>query len=222
MKTVLFDLDGTLLDTLQDLADSVNYALKKNGCPPRRISEVRSFVGNGIKNLIHRSLPERHQQDEKKVLDDFWEHYRIHNCDKTRPYEGICPLLDRLKAQGYGIGIVSNKADVAVQKLRTTFFPQADLAAGEREGVKKKPHPQSIELAMAQLSATGDETVYVGDSEVDVETARAAALPCITVTWGFREEAELKEAGAVLFAHNTKELEEAIHALLSQQKEKNK
>lgn len=210
--TVIFDLDGTLLNTLEDLTDAVNAALTAGGYPVRTIEEVRRFVGNGIGKLIRRALPEgTPDTDFEKVLADFKEYYGIHCNDKTRPYPGVPKLLTRLKAEGYRLAIVSNKADFAVKELRDIYFADTvEVAIGEREGIRRKPAPDTVEQALRELGSDSGRAVYVGDSDVDIETARNAGMPCISVTWGFREEAFLRQCGGLNFAADAKNVEEWI------------
>ncbi|MBO5736270.1 MAG: HAD family hydrolase [Clostridia bacterium] len=201
-ETIVFDLDGTLLDTLDDLTDATNAALEKFGLKSRTRDEVRSFVGNGIAKLIERAVGEDGKQYQAEALEEFKRHYAKHCADKTAPYEGILSLLQTLQAQGVKTAVVSNKADFAVKSLAKTYFDGLLLAAvGEDEaaGISKKPAPDSLLAVMAQLSATAENTVYVGDSEVDIQTAKNAGVDCICVTWGFRDKGYLMEEGGKLF-----------------------
>lgn len=195
---VIFDLDGTLLNTLEDLADGVNHALSCFGFPCRSLSEVRSFVGNGIGRLIHLSLPEGTEAaTEERVLECFKEYYGLHSSDKTRAYDGVTEAVQELEDQGILTAVLSNKADFAVGPLCETYFPgHFSLTLGEREGIPRKPSPEGVWEIARQLQVPLERTVYVGDSEVDVETARRAGVDGIYVTWGFRSEAELLTAGA--------------------------
>ncbi len=212
IKTILFDLDGTLLNTLTDLANCVNYALNANQLPQRTTAEIRAFLGNGIRNLIEKSVP----QDTKTALTDkvfqaFKAYYLEHSLDFTAPYEGIRELLAILKKRGVKMGIISNKVDAAVQQLNRQFFETyMDIAIGEREGVRRKPAPDSLLFAMEALNATAETTLYVGDSEVDYETAKAAHLRCALVTWGFRDESELRTLNADFYINKTEELLELV------------
>ncbi len=211
IKTVIFDLDGTLLNTLDDLSDGVNYTLRKFGFKQRTIEEVRAFVGNGVKNLILRALPEDKKDMLDKCLPVFKEYYGEHNAVKTAPYEGIIELLTRLKEKGIRTAIVSNKYDLAVKQLQeSTFGGLIDFALGEGNGIKVKPDPEGIYYAMDKIGATKDSCVYVGDSEVDVITARGAGLKCITVTWGFRDEQTLRALSPDMIARSVEELEKLI------------
>lgn len=208
--SVIFDLDGTLLDTLDDLRDSVNFALRTHGMPERSLSEIRRFVGNGIGNLIKRAVPDK--TDEKtaeSVLSSFRNYYKDHSMDKTKPYEGIRELLFSLKERGIPTAVVSNKIDSAVKELIPLYFGDLiDVAIGELEGVKRKPAPDTVILAMEKMKVS--DPVYIGDSEVDVETAKNAAIDGIFVTWGFRDEAVLLSCGAKVTVHSVKELAEVL------------
>jgi len=210
MKAILFDLDGTLLDTLDDLTESCNFALKTLGFPPRKKEEIRRFVGNGARRLIELSLPDGKGELVSSALEIFRAHYASHSGDQTRAYEGILPLMDTLKKEGYRLAIVSNKPDFAVKELARTFFSQVDFAVGEKENVRRKPAPDTVLQAMEKLSVKREESVYVGDSEVDVKTAENAGIRCIAVTWGFRDREELEEAGATRFADTPEELYDRI------------
>ena len=197
-RTVIFDLDGTLLDTLDDLTASVNFALERFGLPQRKKEEVRAFVGNGIAKLMERAIGYAHPQYEE-ILQTFREHYGAHCKDQTKEYEGITALLKNLKARGVQTAVVSNKADFAVKKLAKEYFSTLlGEAVGENEaaGIAKKPAPDSLLAVMKKLNAKGEETVYVGDSEVDIQTAKNAGVDCISVTWGFKDEVFLRENDA--------------------------
>lgn len=211
-KAVIFDLDGTLLNTLEDLRRAVNLALAANGYPVRTLEEIRLAVGNGIRKLIARSVPEGTLPEaEEAVFARFREEYGIHCSDTTAPYAGVPELLWRLRKEGFLLAVVSNKADFAVQKLAEQYFPGCfDAVLGETEGLSRKPAPDMVEEVLRRLGVQREEAVYVGDSEVDVATARNAGLSCISVTWGFRERAVLEEHGAVCFADNTEELYAAL------------
>lgn len=213
MKTaVIFDLDGTLLNTLEDLKDSTNYALQKFGFPQRTLDEVRSFVGNGLRMLIVRAVPaDTEDAVINAVLQTMKLHYAENYHNKTRPYDGIEALLARLKAEGYPMAIVSNKADLVVALLRKLYFDTLiPVAVGETEGVLRKPAPDMVIEGLRRLGLPGANAVYVGDSEVDLQTARNAGLPCLSVTWGFRSIQQLEEAGAQHLVHTPEELYETI------------
>lgn len=198
MNTVIFDLDGTLLDTLEDLTDSVNYAMEQFGFPVHTIEEVRTFVGNGAPKLLERSIPQgAAHPDYEAALAAFKAHYAEHCEDKTRPYEGVLEMLAELKEQGYHLAIVSNKFDGAVKKLCKKYFGEfISVSIGESAEVKRKPAPDTVYRALHELESDVSRAVYVGDSEVDIQTAKNASLPCISVTWGFRTEEKLRSEGA--------------------------
>lgn len=197
-RALIFDLDGTLLNTLGDLRNSTNYALKKFGFPIRTTEEIRNFVGNGLKNLMKRSLPDGTPEETvSAVLAQMKAHYAQHPYDATVPYDGIPDLLKELKASGYPMAIVSNKADRMIQVLHQRFFaPYICVAIGELEGVPRKPDPALVKLALERLGVDGSNACYIGDSEVDILTAKNAGLPCLTVGWGFRDAEALRAAGA--------------------------
>lgn len=215
IKAVIWDLDGTLLNTLDDLAASVNAALAMNGMPLRSTEEVRAFVGNGIRNLMIRAVPDGEANPAfDKALEDFTRHYGAHSRDRTRPYDGILEMLDRLSAVGVKHAIVSNKIDFAVKALSRAYFGERMCAAiGDDPSRARKPAPDSVLAAMREMGVTAQETVYVGDSDVDVLTARNAGVPCVAVLWGFRDEACLRAAGAGRLAHTPDELREIIGRL---------
>lgn len=196
--TVIFDLDGTLLDTLEDLTDSVNYAMKKFGFPVHTIVEIRTFVGNGAPKLLERSIPNGvANPDYEAALAAFKAHYAEHCKDKTKPYEGVTETLAELKRQGYHLAVVSNKFDGAVKKLCKKYFGEyITVSIGESAEVRRKPAPDTVYRALRELGCDGSRAVYVGDSEVDIQTAKNASLPCISVTWGFRTEEKLRSEGA--------------------------
>ena len=211
-KIVIFDLDGTLLDTLQDLAISTNYALESLGYPKRTTEEIRQFVGNGIEKLIERAAPADLSQDERKrVLDCFKLHYADHCEDHTAPYEGITDLLENLVAKKLPIAVVSNKIDSAVQSLCHKYFGDCfAFTAGEREGIRRKPYPDSVLEVLSKAKITPSDAVYIGDSEVDILTAKNAGTDMICVTWGFRDKDFLIKSGAKLLAYSTVQLEKLI------------
>ena len=206
--TYIFDLDGTLLDTLQDLKASTNHALRSHGLPERTTEEVRQFVGNGVRKLIERAVPENTPQEVlEAVFADFRKHYMDHCLDATAPYPGIIDMLRRLKAQGKRMAIVSNKLDPAVKELNERFFKEyIDLAVGESDTVRRKPAPDMVNTILQTLGITKEEMVYVGDSEVDLQTARNAGVRCISVLWGFRDKEILIANGATNFAKTPEEI----------------
>lgn len=211
-KLVIFDLDGTILNTLEDLYISVNFALLKNNLPQRSKEEVRRFVGNGIRLLIERAVPEKTESElTEKVFFDFKEHYAVHSMDNTKPYEGIKDLLTDLKRQGVKTAVVSNKADFAVQKLVSLYFDgMFDFVLGEMEGTNKKPAPDMVYKAIEAVDVSAEYVVYIGDSEVDVETADNSSVDCIIVDWGFREREYLLSCGAKVLASCVSELSELL------------
>lgn len=213
-KTIIFDLDGTLLDTLDDLTNATNEALRAFGLPLRTREEVRSFVGNGIAKLIERALGE-HTSYFDEALTAFKRYYGAHCADETKPYEGILPLLAELKARGVKTAVLSNKADFAVKKLAEEYFDGLLLAAvGENEaaGIRKKPAPDALFEVMKALKADKESTLYVGDSEVDIQTAKNARVDCLCVTWGFRDRAFLEAQGGKLFVDAPMEILKKVGA----------
>ena len=215
-RTVVFDLDGTLLNTLEDLHLSTNAALAAHGMHAHSIDDVRRFVGNGIALLIHRAVPAGTPADvEAAVLEDFKRHYGAHCEDHTGPYPGIPELLANLRAAGTRLAVVSNKADFAVQELVARQFPESfDAVLGENEaaGIRKKPAADMVVAALERMGAALDGMVYVGDSEVDVQTAANVGCPCVSCTWGFRGRDELVRAGATTFVDTPDELERVLLA----------
>ena len=211
MKTaILFDLDGTLLDTLGDLHAATNAVLQQFGYPERTIEEVRRFVGNGARRLIEQAVPEGQLHNVEQVLGAFHKYYAAH-CDiLTRPYPGIQQMLASLDEK-YPLAVVSNKPDRAVKELANIYFSNL-YARGESEDCPRKPAPDMVHMAMQALEA--DRCIYVGDSEVDVLTAQNAAGPCLSVTWGFRDVETLKAAGAAYFCHRVSDLPQMIEKIL--------
>lgn len=207
-ETIVFDLDGTLLDTLDDLHASVNFALEKFGLAPRTKEEVRAFIGNGIRKLIERAAGTP-TADVDGLLASFKAYYGAHCKDETKPYDGVMETLSCLKERGVKLAVVSNKADFAVKLLAEEYFEGLiDVAVGENEemGIRKKPAPDSLLSVMETLGATKETTLYVGDSEVDVETAKNAGVDCLSVLWGFKDEAFLSQNGATKFAKTPTEI----------------
>ncbi len=213
-KNIIFDLDGTLLNTLDDLHASTNYALAQHGLPTRTKNEVREFVGNGIRNLIRLAVaPHTSNELIEAVHATFDKHYSTHNLVKTAPYPGIIELVERLKSSGANCCVVSNKGDYAVQPLVQHFFPDLfDVVVGEREkdGIRRKPWPDTVLACMEAVGSTPLNSVYVGDSEVDLKTAANAKIPCICVGWGFRDEGLLLSNGATVIVHTMEELGAAL------------
>lgn len=208
MDNFIFDLDGTLLNTLNDLAASTNYALREAGMPERTIDEVRRFVGNGVKKLMERAIPQGLENPRfDETYATFRRHYLEHGLDTTLPYKGIPEVLDELKRRGKKLAIVSNKFYKATQELAEHFFSGTiDVAIGERENIKKKPAPDTVIEAMRQLGVGKEGTVYIGDSDVDIDTARNSGVPCISVLWGFRDRQFLIAHGATHLISEPKEL----------------
>lgn len=206
--TYIFDLDGTLLATLGDLTASTNYAMRAFNMPEHTLDDVRHFVGNGIKKLIERAVPQGTANPQfSEVYDVFMAHYLKHNLDTTRPYSGVMELLAELKRRGCKMAIVSNKYCTATVALCRHFFSDfISVAIGESEQIRKKPAPDSVFEAMRRLNADPATTVYVGDSEVDIATAHNSGLPCISVLWGFRDQDFLIQHGADTFASTPKEI----------------
>lgn len=207
MTTIIFDLDGTLMNTLDDLHDSVSYALRQAGLAPNPKQDTRRYLGNGVRNLVNRSVeqtcPTADEALKERVFEIFRAYYVAHSMDKTAPYEGIPEMLKECKKRGLFTAIVSNKLDPAVKDLHKAFFADSiDVAIGETPTVKRKPAPDMVDEAIRQLSLLHgrsiekSECVYVGDSEVDLQTAKNSDLPCIAVSWGFRDRDYLVEQGA--------------------------
>lgn len=211
-KTLIFDLDGTVLNTLKDLQNSVNYALNLYDFREKTLEEIRKTVGNGLKMLIRRSLPaDRDDQTVDAVLAAMKSHYLLHCHDETKPYSGVPELLARLHTEGYRMAIVSNKADAITKELQRVFFADTiDVAIGEAEQVRRKPAPDMVFAAIHQLGSDPEDAICIGDSEVDIQTAENAGLPCLCVGWGFRSEAELQAAGAERVFQTTNDLYKAI------------
>jgi phosphoglycolate phosphatase len=208
-NTFIFDLDGTLLNTLDDLAASVNYALRTHGMPERTLDEVRSFVGNGVRLLMERAIPEGSANPRfEETFATFRAYYMEHSLDTTRPYEGIPEMIHALKQRGCRLAVVSNKFYAATQELIRHFFPEITVAIGEHEaeGIRKKPAPDTVFEALRQLGVGKEKAVYVGDSDVDLQTARNSGLPCISVLWGFRNRDFLLAHGATTFISHPEEL----------------
>jgi phosphoglycolate phosphatase len=207
-NTVIFDLDGTLLNTLDDLRDSLNEVLTSKSYSPKSLEEVRRFVGNGVRNLIRMSIPEEcNEEVVTHVMEEFKENYKHNMQNKTRPYNGIMELLLDLYRYNYKIAIVSNKYDAAVKELARTYFGNLiPVAIGETAEIKRKPAPDSIYTAVQELGSDLSSTILVGDSETDVRTAKNAGIPCIGVTWGFRCREVLRSEGADYLIDTPKEL----------------
>jgi phosphoglycolate phosphatase len=218
---VLFDLDGTLLDTYMDLVNAVNHTLREYGYPERCPEDVRRFLGNGAADLVHRSLPEGVDADlEACFLNDYKAYYNANSQIHTKPYDGVLEVLAVMRSHGIKTAVVSNKPDLTVQGLCKQYFDGlTDFSVGDRPDINRKPAPDPLLFAMKALGC--DRAVFVGDSEVDIEAARNATLPCVSVTWGFRDRDVLEESGASIFADTAEELEAEIFKLLDTDKEKN-
>lgn len=209
-NAVLFDLDGTLLDTLGDLRLGVNVVLERHGYPTRTLEEIRCFVGNGARQLMRLALPEGTAAEElEAILKEYLDWYAVNFCVKAAPYAGVKAVVEELAQKGVKVAIVSNKPDATTKKLGEMFFPGLP-AFGQRDDTPKKPAPEMVWKAMETLGVTAEEAVYVGDSEVDVATARNAGLPLVAVSWGFRTVTELTEAGAGTIVHTAEELLAAL------------
>lgn len=208
MDNFIFDLDGTLLNTLNDLAASTNYALRWAGMPEHSVDDVRWFVGNGVKKLMERAIPDGLDNPKfDETYATFRKHYLEHSLDTTKPYSGIPEVLAELKRRGKKLAIVSNKFYAATQELARHFFPETiEVAIGERENIRKKPAPDTVLEAMRQLGVGKEGTVYIGDSDVDIDTARNVGVPCISVLWGFRDREFLIEHGATHLISKPEEL----------------
>ncbi|MBQ5592927.1 MAG: HAD-IA family hydrolase [Clostridia bacterium] len=207
-KAYIFDLDGTLLDTLLDLANAVNYAMRAKGYPERTVQEVRGFIGNGIRVLIKRAVPEGTSNDDyEEALAIFTKYYLEHIADYTKPYDGMIDVVKTLQQRGCKVAVLSNKAHFAAQAVVKDFFGDIfDMVVGKMDEFPTKPEPDSLFYTMKTLGVTAEESVYIGDSDVDVLTAHNAGLPCIGVTWGNRDEDVLLASGAEYIAHTPDEI----------------
>lgn len=210
---MIFDLDGTLLNSITDLGNACNVALKQFGYPLHDEQAYKKFVGNGIYKLVERSLPKeaRNQENVLKVKAIFDAYYKAHSLDETRPYPGIELLLMKLKEKGIHCGVVTNKAhEYAVELTQKFFAATIEKTLGQREGIPTKPHPQGVLEMMTYFQVEPSECLYIGDSNVDIQTAKAAGVTSIGVLWGFREAKELENEGANYLAENVKDLEKII------------
>lgn len=212
VKAIVFDMDGTLLDTLQDLTNAVNMALSKYGLPEKTVPEVCKVVGNGARNLVKGVVPEGENHPEfDAIFTDYKIYYAEHCEEETKPYEGILELLQELKKRKYQMAVVSNKPDPAVKVLAEKYFPGCfKVAIGDMEGYKRKPAPDLVYKALEELGTKKEEAIYVGDSDVDLMTAMNAELPCVSVTWGFRDREFLMFHGASMFIDKPMELLEVL------------
>lgn len=211
-KTILFDFDGTLLYTIKDLADATNYALEKHGYPTHTEATITRMVGNGVNLLVARALPQGFDTPNyDDIMEDFRAYYAQHCSDNTRPYDGVLEMLRSLKARGCKLAIVTNKYQLAAEELRKEFFSESvDLIVGDHESRRRKPEPDAVFVALEQLGAEAERAVYVGDTEVDMQTAANSGLDFIAVAWGYRDYEELVEMKAPAIARNTQELLELL------------
>lgn len=211
-KAIIFDLDGTLTDTIVDLKESTNYALREMGWPERTLEEIKQFVGNGVRRLMEQATPSNINELEfEECFAIFQEHYIDHCQDHTDLYPGIKELLEALKEKGYKMAIVSNKMQAGVNELQKRFCKGIiDVAIGEKRGVRRKPFPDMVNIALEKLEVKAEETIYVGDSEVDMATARNAGIPCISVLWGFRDRDFLREIGAFQMVETPQDILELV------------
>ena len=206
--TIVFDCDGTLLDTLTDLRNAVNFVLRAHNLPERSVPEVKAALGNGVAHLMRQSLPDSISEAEfNTYLDEFKAYYGEHLQDYTAPYPGMLDVLDTLRAKGYKLAIVSNKIQEGITPLNNEYFgDRLPVAIGERPGLQRKPAPDMVLQALKELNSTPEESIYVGDSEVDVATAENSGLLCIGVTWGFREESLHQELGVTHIARKAEDI----------------
>ncbi len=214
-KAAIFDLDGTLLYTLEDLTDSTNFALAKYDYPVCTLEQIRSYVGNGVYKLIERALPDGAQNPDFSVcLETFKNHYKQNMYNKTRPYNGVIKMLKELKSKNIKTAVVSNKFDAAVKELCRNYFGELiDIAVGEAENIQKKPAPDGVLKVVKKLGLSSKECVYTGDSEVDIQTAKNAGMDCISVDWGYKNRDFLISNGALLIVSDIKELTQNILSL---------
>ncbi len=209
ISTLIFDLDGTLLDTLADLHHATTTSIEHFGFAPRTKKEVQYFLGNGTKYLLQKAIGCEDYADFDALVDFYKAYYKEHSRERTAPYFHVVEMLTALKEKGYKLGVVSNKPDFLVRELAEYYFGELlDASAGENEalGIPRKPAPDGVLYAMNSLGSTKEETVFVGDSETDILTAKNAGLPCISVTWGFRTKEQLKEAGASVLIDDPMEI----------------
>lgn len=207
-KAVIFDMDGTILNTLEDLKNATNYSLRQFGMPERSLEEVRMFVGNGIRKLVERAVPSGTSEEKiAQVFDVFLEYYEIHSADNTSPYPGILELVEKLKKSGIKTAVSTNKADVPAQELGREYFNGIfDLIVGQQDGLKVKPAPDSVNKILSILDIQKKDAIYIGDSDVDVQTAKNSGLDFIGVSWGFRGREFLEKNGAKNIVDNANEI----------------
>ena len=213
IDTIIFDLDGTPLNSLGDLHACFNHAIEHFGYPTRSLDEIKSFVGNGIKKAIERALPYQVSDEElNKITEYFRSYYKEHMFELTKPYEGIIELLSNLKAKGYKLAIVSNKYDDAVKNLSKFYFGDlVDIAVGEDYGIRKKPEIDGVLKAIQIMGSELETCIFVGDSDVDIMTAQNANIPCISVLWGYRNKEFLIQRGAKIFTEKAKDIEKILY-----------
>ena len=207
-KVAIFDLDGTILNTIDDLADTMNYCLRRYNMPERSIDEIKSFVGNGIHKLVERAVPEGTESvTVEKIFVSFHEYYKDHCAIKTKPYEGMEKVIEQLREHGVKTAVVSNKADYAVKSLCKKYFNGLfDYCVGDRQGQRRKPYPDTVNAVMEYFGAEPAKVVYIGDSEVDYQTAQNAKVDVIMVGWGFRDEEFLRSIGVRKVIHFPEEI----------------
>lgn len=207
-KAVIFDMDGTILNTLEDLKNATNYSLRQFGMPERSLEEVRMFVGNGIRKLVERAVPAGTSEEKiAQVFDVFLEYYEIHSADNTSPYPGILELVEKLKKSGIKTAVSTNKADVPAQELGREYFNGIfDLIVGQQDGLKVKPAPDSVNKILSILDIQKKDAIYIGDSDVDIQTAKNSGLDFIGVSWGFRGREFLEKNGAKNIVDNANEI----------------
>ena len=215
IDTIIFDLDGTLLNTLEDLMDSVNFALERQGFPLRNIEEIRSFVGNGIRLLVERAVPQEVVGTDtfEVCFKDFNDYYKVHMEDKTAPYDGINEMLKNIKKAGFKTAIVTNKVDYAAQELCNRLFPEIDLVVGSVDDRPNKPAPDGAFYAIDTLGSKAENTIFVGDADTDILTAKNAGLPSIGVLWGFRDREIIEAEGAEYIVETVNDLEKQLICL---------
>ena len=208
---IFFDLDGTVVDSLQDIVDAVNHTMRHFNLPERTADALKPHLGWGVGHLMHAILPGFSEAQTEEILAHYRPYYALHAGDRSRPFDGILPMMARLKAEGLPLAILSNKPDAAVQPLAERYFADlVSLAVGELEGVRRKPHPDMVKIAARRLNVSLSRCLYVGDPEVDIDTAKNAGIDCACVTWGFRTRDQLRCAGATVVVDTPEALERLI------------